>query len=111
MSFFTCVKVGAATGLAVGLISSSYFTGATERANKNDNPSTFGLGILSMASFIGAPIFGAATGVGYYGLKKCVKYFRTAPGSTQASVLALVSLGIAITGAYKIGTKDIYVKR
>ncbi len=103
MSLPTCLKIGTTTGFVGGLISSAYFRGAAVRSNKNDNPATFAIGIISSASLFGGPFIGAGAGVSYYGLNQGVKYLRAAPRSTQVAVLAIVSFGLGIKGAYTLG--------
>lgn len=103
MSFSTCARVGTATGIVGGLVSSAFFLGAAKRADRKGSPLTFAMAIYSAAFFLGGPIVGAGGGVGYYGLKRGVKYLRGAPRSTQVLVLTVLGSATAITGAYKLG--------
>lgn len=106
MSFQTCLKVGTATGLVGGMAFSAYFTGAAERANKNDNAGTFAIGMFSFASLIGGPFIGAGAGLSYYGANRSVKYLRTKSLSTQLTALTIISSAIAIKGAYTLAKTD-----
>lgn len=100
-----CLIRGTLVGTTSGMIVSSYFAGATDKANRRDNPYCIGLAFAGLGTLLLGPPVGFCAGGFYFGMKRGLFYLNTCSKVTRLATGGIISVPFACLCAYQVANR------